>query len=95
MSRFVVQQWVEGTRWQDVLAPVKPGGNVLTWEAEDAGDAFRMAVLNNPDHRLVPASYRVLPYEQGAGFTVEVNIDGQAHEPPLEAPLEERSLHGV
>lgn len=86
--KFIVQQWDlspneshlgwSAGRWTDICAPTTNPSDP-SWEAGDAGHAFNMAVLRNPDHKLQSTTYRVLPYSGGATFNVGVNLDATDH----------------
>jgi hypothetical protein len=83
-SGWLVQRYEPGSgwrngRWADVLPPEHDFGRHPQWPASDAGDAFRLAVINNPTERLTSVSYRVLPYVGGATFNVAVNVEGTEH----------------
>lgn len=83
MSHFIVQRFVgnleNGPRWEDIEPLITSHLQPAVWDADDPGAAFKRAVLDNPDARLTSTSYRVLPWEEGATFSIAVNVEGQAH----------------
>lgn len=79
--KWIVQEYVQsasGRCWQD-LEPDEAYRNEWAWEAGDAGEAFKLAVLENRWHKIKTTTYRVLPHTGGASFNLAVNVDAAEH----------------
>ena len=65
----------------DQVRPRRHGvGDSGAWEAEDAGRAFRAAVLDNEWENTRTGSYLVLPWTGGATFDVAINLEARTHD---------------
>lgn len=84
MSKWIVQRIANNsfpsTDWEDVVPKVGTPWRNPAWEADDAGHAFKLAVLDNAGERIQAQTYRVLPFTGGARFHVDLNIDATEHD---------------
>lgn len=79
--KWIVQEYAGGRDhlWRDISSGLYSYRPEL-WEAEDAGAAFALAVINNPNRRIESTRYRVLLYDGGATFNVGINVDAAEHD---------------